>query len=69
MIENDWKWTYPIESTYEMIKLFDSSDVHNLLKRKPTIIVDGLNTTARKGDKIGSTIYITNLKNTRIKIE
>ena len=52
-----------------MIMFFDSSDAHNLLKREATIIVDGLNTTARKGDKIGSTIYIINLKNTRIKFE
>ena len=52
-----------------MIKFFDSSDAHNLLKRKATIIVDGLNTTARKGEKTGSTIYIMNLKNTRSQFE
>lgn len=69
MIENDWKWTYLIESTYAMIKFFDSSDAHNLLKPKATIIVDGLNTTARKGEKTGSTIYIMNLKNTRSQFE
>lgn len=43
----------------------DSSDAHNLVKRKATIIVKRINITAREGDEIGSINYITNLKNTQ----